>query len=400
MIYLNPFNKRTLARGDLFPSREYCYDLLVSDGRRASAVVSGPPGSGKTSLVRLVQEQLAQSGIMTLHVGLLGVESATDFATRVAAAFFSETMIDGALSDIALKSFSSWQPVVTTKEDRPKSLITARPREALSDPLNRMMDSIDAFSGEANIRINIALDDFTHILPLRDLKHFERVIRNRVPLQNAVTYFFIGPKTPDMDDLFGNSNRAYCPSMLHIELPEVPIDEGVEFIVSNFRIYTRSCREDVARRLVEIVRSHPAYIQKVAFHLFAMGVPEAKETHVAETIAAVVVNENRYLETIYFGQQPLPRRLLAALAKEPVGNPFDAAYVERHFLDSPGGAKNAHAKLLNANIIFQSRGLWKIADPIFALWIDTFEATKGAYFQPFEAIWRNISGEREIIHEQ
>jgi len=337
----------------------------------ANVVLFSPRRYGKTSLVKRVQKKLADKGFVTIFADFFGVASVDDVAARLAKAVFAVTHSKEPLWKKALRTIRSFRPVLKPDLEGGISL-SVEPASAGRSGLGLLeetMDSLGEFISGINTRAHIALDEFQEIVILREALQVEAAMRTRIQQQRA-SYFFIGSRRRVLLGIFNERQRPFFQSAINYPLKTLPPQDLVEFIKGQFTRNKRKCSAELAHKLASYVIYHPYYSQKLAFFVYELsGTVTEKVIH--QGIEKLILSEKPVFEALTQTLAPHQRLLLQALAKEPTKKLLANDYIRNHRLGSVGGVQHSARQIEDLDLIERDEesGLWRLVDPVFAMWL-------------------------------
>ncbi|HEY3275164.1 MAG TPA: ATP-binding protein [Syntrophorhabdaceae bacterium] len=370
----NPFYSTELPVTAPFCDREKEMGELTSHAlNRANVVLYSPRRYGKTSLVKRVQSKLAGEKVVTTYIDFFGIDSVEGVAQRLAMSLYSIYKKDMSLLQKASRILSSWKPSFTVKPD-PESgfVITAEPatRARGIDLLDETLTQFGEFTAKNENGFHVAFDEFQEITQLPDSLKIEGVMRSHIQSHSNVSYFFIGSRRRLLVDIFNTSKRAFYKSAINYQLPPLPKKAAVEFIVERFLAAGKSCPEEIAGSVFDLVGGYPYYIQKIPYAIYEIAEEDViRPDDLAKGVQQVHEDEKPVYESYLQALAPAQIRLLAAIAKEPAASPYSMEYMGRHNLGSIGGIQGALAKLTALDYIEKDEGTFRVVDPVFALWL-------------------------------
>jgi hypothetical protein len=335
---------------------------------RANVVLYSPRRFGKTSLVRKVQNSLEEKGAITVFADFFGVTSVEDVAARLAKAVFAVTHKRESFWKQALKTISSFRPVLKPDPEGGISL-SVEPASAGRggiELLEETLESIGAFVQGTRALVNVALDEFQEIVVLKEALRIEAAMRSRMQRQGC-SYFFVGSRRRVLLGIFNERQRPFFQSAINYPLPALPREELVDFLIAQFAAGGKPCGQDLACSIADKLGCHPYYSQKMAFLSFE-NCDILTEEAVSMGYKKLLASEQPVFEAIVQGLSPHQRLLLRALALEPTGKPLSSAYIHKHGLGSVGGVQHSLKRLDELDLIEKSN-LWRVVDPLFAGWI-------------------------------
>jgi hypothetical protein len=337
---------------------------------RANVVLYSPRRYGKTSLVRRVQQGLADQGAVTIFVDFFGVASVDEVASRLAKAVFAVTHRKEPLWKKALRTMQAFRPVLKPDAEGGFAL-SVEPAAAGNGGLPLLEATIDAlgeFIESAGSLVQVTFDEFQEIVVLTEALQVEAALRTRIQHHTA-SYFFVGSRRRVLLGMFNERQRPFFQSAINYPLNPLPPEELAEFITLQFAGAGKSCTPEVAGSLAALVRHHPYYAEKLAFFVYELAEAVSAEA-LGEGLERLVAAERPVFEAIILGLPSQQRRLLQALAAEPTAQLLASAYLRRHNLGSVGGVQHAAKQLEELDLIEREGegGPWRLVDPVFAMW--------------------------------
>ncbi|MEA3544960.1 MAG: ATP-binding protein, partial [Thermodesulfobacteriota bacterium] len=299
----NPFQISTLALGSSFCNRVKELDLLTQQAfSGANVVLYSPRRYGKTSLVRKVQAQLSQQGVITIFVDFFGVDSVDEVAARLARAVFAVTRQKESRWKTAIRIIRGFRPILKPNEDGSFSLSVEATSASLNglDLLQETMVSIEDFFEQSEETVHLCLDEFQEIVSLPDSFKIEAIMRSQIQKQNA-SWFFVGSRRRVLLAMFNERKRPFFQSAFNYELKLLPRDEFAEFIAQQFEQSGKKCPLPVAEVIVDRVQQHPLYTQKLAHITFNRSGTTISPEDVAEAFLELCERDRPIFEAMLQG---------------------------------------------------------------------------------------------------
>ena len=367
----NPFYFRVLPVTAPFCNREKELDQLLSHAQnRANVVVFSPRRYGKTSLVQRVQERLKRMGLVTVYADLFGIDSLEDMAARMASRLYSYCYENEGLFKKAMKVLSSWRPVIRPDPEYGVSL-TVEPTVGTRgiELLNNTLDGFGKFIQEQKKGVHIVLDEFQEIGELRESLQIEGALRSHIQTHSQASYFFVGSRRRVLNEIFNTRKRAFYRSSINFPLGPLPFEEGVHFIVEQFKRGGKSCPEEVGKKIFEKIGGYPYYVQRVPYSIFEISGKKVTEDDYIKGFQKTIEEESIVYEAMVQALSLQQIKLLSALALEPTEKPYSVDYMARHGLGSVGGVQGALKRLSELDYIERKGNLLVIVDPVFGIWL-------------------------------
>jgi uncharacterized protein len=368
----NPFWTRELPLTAPFCNRTTELKALISHARnRANIVMFSPRRYGKTSLVKRVQQALREHGTVAVYVDFFGVGSVDEAAARLVTQVYSFCHGNEGLFRRAMKTLSSWKPVLEPDPDCGLRLtVRSVVRQKGSELLEETMSNLGRFIGDQKQGVHIALDEFQEVTELAESRQIQGIMRSHIQTHSNASYFFVGSRRRVLHDIFNSQKAPFYKSAINYPLERLPAGEAADFIVEQFARGGKKCPEEIALRIVEKIRAYPYYVQKIPYSIFDAS--ERKAIGEKEYTAGLVQALEEEKTTFEGWLGPLsPRQIsaLAALAEHPTDQPYAFAFLSEHNIGNAATVRKSMEKLLDLDYIERENGVFQVTDPLFALWL-------------------------------
>ncbi len=367
----NPFSLKIITNPNHFCNRAQEIDKLVSYASSDNnIVIYSPRRFGKTSLLYQVQQRLAASGFLTTYIDLFGLSSADNIAKRIAKGVYSAIHKEKNVFQKAITIIKSHRPVIRPDENGISiSAECVSPNLSGADLLDRTLAELGEFIVSRKKPVNVALDEFQEITEIRD-PNIEGIMRAHIQNHHA-SYFFVGSRRRVLLEMFTQRRRPFFQSAITFELPKLPHDEMVDFLVRQFAKGGKQCSRNLSAQMAKSVEDHPYYCQKLGFFCFELAGRTIKETDVKQGLVELVQGEQPVFEAIIQGLAAQQIALLKAIANEPSKSIMSMGFIKKHGLKSIGGIQSATKKLGQLDLIHkeQKRAPWAVVDPVFRQWL-------------------------------
>ena len=369
----NPFPIKVIPHDAPFCNREKEQrDLLDYAQNKTHVVVFSPRRFGKTSLVKRVQHQAAQDGMVTIYTDLFGLSSTDDIAGRIAKSIYERLYQHKTVFKKTIALFQSFRPVMRPTPDGVSMSVEVVPRNISGiELLEKTMEDLGAFIATSKAPVHIVLDEFQEITELKD-PQIEGILRKHIQ-EHQASYFFVGSRRRILLDMFTTRKRPFFQSAFLYKIDELPEDELKGFLTDNFEKAGKKCPGDVASALVETVSCHPYYAQKLAYTLCQIPHKIIRVKDVKEGFQSMIQSEAPVFESILLGLAPQQIALVKAVAKEPSPSLLSANYMNKHQLKSVGGVQAALKKLMQQDLVEKvDNKIWTVVDPVFGKWLNGY----------------------------
>jgi len=369
---LNPFYTQILPINAPFCNRTVEIKELHQHALNGvNVVLYSPRRYGKTSLVRKVQAQLAEEGVLTIYADFFGVTSIDDIATQLAKAVFEATRQREPLWKRALQTIKYFRPIIRPDEQSGFTVgveIASINLQGI-ELLEQTMESLGKYIADSEVPVNIVLDEFQEITTLKDALKVEAVLRTHIQHHQA-SYFFVGSRRRTLLAIFNDQQRPFFQSAFNYPLPPLPKIELSAYLVQQFERGDRHCPPDVAEKIAETTNCHPCYTQKLAYLMYGMTEKEISANDIAAGMRRLQESERPVFEAVLQGLSLQQIRVLKTIAREPVKKPLGNDYLGRNRLGSPTGVSHSLKHLENLDLVEkQDNGMWRVVDPIMTRYL-------------------------------
>lgn len=378
---LQPFSLKPLdAKADFCNREDELTRLKAMAQDGTNVVLQSPRRYGKTSLVRRVQHELEQEGFLTIYVDFFGVDSVLDVTTRLAQAIYSGLHRKESLLDKGRKllgGFMTLRPVLKPSDKGVSIGVehVAPERDPL-EMLPAVLDELGELIAHKEYPVNLVFDEFQEVCRLKESAQVEGLMRSRIQHHQSA-YFFVGSRRGMLLAMFSDRKRPFFQSAVVIELPPLPEDDALAYIVAGFESAGKNCPPETAQVIAKKTEGYAYYIQRVARELFDLA-PETASEDLLDTALENVLAGERFGFEATLGHLPAPQiKLLKALAQGSVQEAFGTGFLARTGLPQ-ATVKYSLDKLREEDLIEKGEnGQWRVIDPFFRMWLQKMNAEIG-----------------------
>ena len=371
----NPFTMRVIAPDSPFCDRsEELSDLGRHAVNQANVVVFSPRRYGKTSLVRRVQAEIEKKGFFTFYTDLFMVTSANEVAERIAKSVYSILHKRDSLFEKGarfLKTFTAFRPVLKPSPENGFILSVEPFSTSISglELLDKVLEELGLFIKKERSKVHFVLDEFQEITELKE-PTIEGVLRKHIQHHQA-SYFFVGSRRRVLLDIFNHRSRPFYQSAIMYPVRALPHTDLVSFLKSRFKKKGKSCPRSVAEEISQRTFQYPYYAQALAYHVFDLAGKNIKKEDVDAGFERLISSERYAYEAMIQGLTGPQITLLRALATSPDAKILSSEFIAQHKL-TVGGVQYAQKKLVELDLIEKHNDVWRVVDPIFAVWLSRY----------------------------
>ena len=175
-----------------------------------------------------------------------------------------------------------------------------------------------------------------------------------------------------MGAIFTSPARPFYQSVTLYHLDRLPLEKYAEFCVSHFKRHGKKLDDHVVSRLYSQFDGVTYYMQRVMNELFSRTATDGTcvEDDVSKAVDEIIAVSSIIYEDLMYQLPEKQSRVLIAVAKDGCAeNVTSGKFVKRHGLVSPNSVKSAIPALIDKGLLTQDKGIYKVYDLFFALWL-------------------------------
>ncbi len=369
----NPFTLGLVIEEDSFCDRLKEKEDLIKHAKSGNKVVlCSPRRFGKSSLVQIVLSMLKKEDFLTAYVDLFPISSEKDFILRFANSIYKGIGkgIDPRTFIEKIKGFfTRIVPTIDVGQDGYTISAKYSTSENMELILDDLMEGLEKYVLKSKKRACIVLDEFQEITELDESKQIEGILRSHIQRQKDVSYFFVGSKRRTLMDMFSGKSRPFYKSAFFYTLSEIPIDEFAPYISELFQKTGKTCSNEQAREVYDLVGGYPYYVQKLSSIVWDETAKECSSEIIRGSFGILVRSETVDFEGIWSGLTLAQKKLLKAIAADPNVTLFSKNNLEKSGV-SLGGIQKALKTLVKKDLVEKKEsGNYIITDPIMSVWL-------------------------------
>ena len=366
-----PFIYGKSVEGENFTDRELeTRRLKLNFENGVNSILISPRRMGKTSLVKRVMGQMDTPGIKVVFLDIYKCRTDYEFYEKFASAIIQTTstpmekMIETAkefLVSISPKIVYNPEPNTEFGFSVGVSPKTNTPEEILNLP--------ERIAQKRGIRIVVCIDEFQQIGEMADSLALQKTIRSVWQHHRLTSYCLFGSKQHLMSQLFYSRRMPFYQFGDMFFLKKITTEKWVPFIVERFEGGGKRISEEMARLLCTTVDNYSAYVQQLAWNVFAVtdgnevtdkALNDGLEATLAQ-VSALYVEQTASL-TAY--QMNLIRAICEGyhddFGKREVTTRFD--------FGSRSNLAKLKQALIDREIVEQTDNGLFLSDPLFGIW--------------------------------
>ena len=324
----------------------------------------------KTSLVRHVMSQMDNADIKVVFLDIYKCRTEYEFYEKFASAVIQsattrmEKMIETAkefLVSISPKIVYNPEPNTEFGFSVGISPKANTPEEILNLP--------ERIAEKRNTRIVVCIDEFQQIGEMADSLAVQKTIRSVWQHHRLTSYCLFGSKQHLMSQLFYSRRMPFYQFGDMFFLKKIPTEKWVPFIVERFKNAGKYITDNLARQLCTTVDNYSAYVQQLAWNVYAM---TTGEEVTAQSLQDGIEATLDQVSSLYVEQTATltsyQLNLIRAICEGYHDN-FGKREVTSHYdLGSRSNLIKLKQALIDREIAEQTEEGLFLADPLFQIW--------------------------------
>lgn len=374
-ININPF----IVTGKI-PERYFCDRVTESEAlkqallNQMNIVIASPRRMGKTALVDFVfHRDFNSEDYFTIGVDILHATCFREFIYAMGTAVYekiatkSDSMKRLFISTLrSLSASFGYDPIQNTPTFDIKLGDINAPEFTIKE--------IFEFIEHADRRCLIVIDEFQQITKYPE-KNIEAILRSYIQKAGNANFVFAGSQRTILEEMFLSSSRPFFQSARLMKLEAIELPVYTEFAIGHFREADKDIMPEAVALAYQSFRGVTLYLQRVMKDAYAM-TPQGETCDVGlvrQLIGDLVAeNDYRIREVLAYISEPQKEVLYAIHEEREATGISSAAFTKKHRLKSPSATQSAVQKLLEDDLVTRSERVYRIADPMLALWLDTY----------------------------
>ncbi|WP_430810318.1 MULTISPECIES: AAA family ATPase [unclassified Carboxylicivirga] len=215
----------------------------------------------------------------------------------------------------------------------------------------------------------IAFDEFQQIstYPEKNVEAWFRKFSQEYP---DIRFIFSGSSKHILETMFTNSSRPFYQSSEILYLNRINTNTYASFVHHHFTLGKKHIDIALIKEWLDILDNYTFYVQYFFNKVFAVNT--RRYTHQILYDACYGILKER--ENIFINYRNLLTnnqfQLAKAIAKESgVEQPNAQVFIQKHKLPSASSVNTALSTLVNKEMIYYEKGLYKVYDHFFSLWL-------------------------------
>ena len=367
----DPFHYGSPAGAEHFCDRET--ELADIEARMMSGnnvLLLSPRRYGKTSLLLRAIDRVRRRGGASGYVSLIRCSSRRDVAEAVASG-----ILNGPLSSLTRRRENLKEllrdlriaPVLGVDATGAFSLTFASVA-APTDWDTVLGDALRLLARRSGQRAtSLVLDEFQRVLEIdAALGGVFKAIADEL---HDTSLVFSGSKLHVMERLATGPGAPLLGMGERIVLDVVAEDAMTEYLVERAAAAGKPMGRDVAALIYAGVDAIPNDVQRLAFESFLVAGEAVDEESVAIAMHRIVSHQSTDYGELYERLAPTQQRVLRALASEPTGAVYSAAFLRETDVSNANSVRAALGVLEGRELVRRRDDAWVVSNAFFRAWL-------------------------------
>ena len=365
-----PFIYGMSVEGENFTDREMeTKRLILNFENGINSILISPRRMGKTSLVKKVKSMMDDSQIKVVYMDIYKCRTEYDFYEKYASSIIQATatkmekMLENAkefLMGITPKIIYSPEPSTNFSLSLGINAQANTPEEILNLP--------EMIARKRGFKIVVCIDEFQQIGEMPDSLAIQKTIRSVWQHHQHVSYCLFGSKQHLMTNLFYSRKMPFYQFGDMFFLKQIPTEKWIPFIVNRFQKANKIISEDLAEKICETVNNYSAYVQQLAWNVFALTDQEVSQQTLSDGLEATLAQVSPLFVEQTANLTAYQLNLLRAICQGFHDDFGKKEVTGQYHLGSRSNLIKLKTALIEKEIIEHTETGYYIADPLFEVW--------------------------------
>lgn len=359
------------VEGENFTDRELeSKRLRLNFESGVNSILISPRRMGKTSLVKKVKSLVEQeTDIKVVFVDIYKCRTAYDFYEKFASAVIQGTTskMDKMVENAKEFLLSITPKIVYSPEPNTDFALSLGINPRTNSP-EEILDLPERIARKRNMQIVVCIDEFQQIGEMPDSLTIQKTIRSVWQHHQHTSYCLFGGKQHLMSKLFYSRKMPFYQFGDMFFLKRIPAEKWVSFIVERFQHAGKQISAELALKICQTTENYSAYVQQLAWNVFAMTDHEATEQSFAEGLEATLAQVTPLFVEQTSNLTAYQLNFIRAICQG-YHDDFGKKEVTCQFdLGSRSNLTKLKSALIEREIIEQTETGFYLADPLFQYW--------------------------------
>lgn len=337
-----------------------------------NVVLISPRRTGKTSLVKKVQNLVDSDIIQTVYMDIYDCRSEYDFYNRFAETILKQTSNKTEIFLEKVKNFlTRLTPKIAFSVDPNNDFSVSlgiTPKEYKPEDILQLPELIAQQMGK---HLVICIDEFQQVAEWPDSLQIQKRMRGVWQHQEHVSYCLFGSKQHMMNKLFQNKKMPFYQFGEPNYLQPISTEDWIPFIQKKFTDKGLVISEQFVREICKVVSNQSSYVQQLAWNVMINTEGEVNSDSINEGIKDLLTQcTPLFMEQISSLTSYQMNFLRAILSGQ--HNQFTSqAVLSTYQLGTKSNISRIQEVLLEKDFIVDTEEGIFLSDPVMELWLKT-----------------------------
>ena len=365
-----PFVYGVSVEGDNFTDRELeTKRLKLNFENGVNSILISPRRMGKTSLVKKVMSLMDDKDVTVVFMDIYKCRSEYDFYEKFAASVIqgTATKMERMIAD-AKEFLLTVTPRITYSPEPNTDFSLSLGINPKTNTPEEILQLPERIAKKRGIRIVVCIDEFQQIGEMANSLTIQKTIRSVWQHHQSTSYCLFGSKQHLMSKLFYSRKMPFYQFGDMFFLKKIPMEKWVPFIVSRFQQAHKTISEEYAQAICKTVDNYSAYVQQLAWNVFAVSDDLVTAQSFANGVEATMSQVTPLFVEQTSGLTTYQLNLLRAICQGYHDDFGKKEVTSRFDLGSRSNLTKLKTALIEREILEQTEEGFFIADPLFELW--------------------------------
>ncbi|MBQ2857079.1 MAG: ATP-binding protein [Bacteroidaceae bacterium] len=356
--------------GENFTDRvEETRRLTMDFENGVNVILISPRRTGKTSLVKKVQSQVANPKIRVVYMDIYDCRSEYDFYNKFATTILKATSGKMDLFLDNVKQFlTRLSPKISFSPDPNMDYSVSLGITPKNYAPEEILDLPERIASQMGIHIVVCVDEFQQVGEWTDSLTIQKRLRSVWQHQQNTSYCLFGSKKHLLTNLFQNRRMPFYHFGDTIYLKPISTDDWLPFICEKFTEKGKIISEEFVKRICTTVNNHSSYIQQLAWNVMVNTEKEVTDEIFQQAISELLAQSSPLFVQQIQGLTTYQMNLIRCLCQGIHKDFTSKAILETYQLGSKSNISRLKKTLIEKEIIEEEGEIITLADPVFEIW--------------------------------
>jgi uncharacterized protein len=366
-----PFEFGRVVTGDTFINRKAELTKLSANFlNNINTIIISPRRWGKSSLVKNTSISMEKTypEIRFVFIDLFNIRTEEQFYK-----LFTRQVIKAGSSKLEewiedAKTFiTRLSPRISFGVDPVTDFEISFDLKSIQDESDEILNLPEKLAEKKNCKFIVCIDEFQNIGSFNESLAFQKKLRSVWQYHKQVTYCFYGSKRHMIAELFEKRSYPFYKFGDLINLQKIEKIHFTDFIIRSFSNTARSISQEMAEKLVDIVKGQPYYVQQLA-HITWENTETAADDKIIDLALEELINTNSiFYESETENLSNMQINLLKAIASG-VSQLTSAQVLLDYNLGTSGNVIKNQRILEKREFLNKKATGYEFEDPVFEIW--------------------------------